>query len=120
MDRRQSFLACLAQLEQWLASQQIPYAVFGSVAAAAWTDSFDETVIWGLAAKWMAILPCPFTAEDAAAAHALFLTRLHDRFLRTGLAHLAGPATSDRGLSAVARAYTSAIDDLARQAGLAA
>lgn len=38
MDRRQSFLACLAQLEQWLASQQIPYAVFGSVAAAAWTD----------------------------------------------------------------------------------
>ena len=38
MDRRQSFLVCLAQLEQWLASQQIPYAVFGSVAAAAWTD----------------------------------------------------------------------------------
>ena len=38
MDRRQSFLACLTQLEQWLSSQQIPYAVFGSVAAAAWTD----------------------------------------------------------------------------------
>ncbi len=38
MDRRQSFLACLAQLEHWLASQQIPYAVFCSVAAAAWTD----------------------------------------------------------------------------------
>ena len=38
MDRRQSFLACLAQLEQWLASQHIPYAVFGSVAATAWTD----------------------------------------------------------------------------------
>ena len=53
-------------------------------------------------------------------AQALFLTRLHDRFLRTGLAHLAGPATSDRGLSAATRAYTSAIDDLARQAGLAA
>ena len=53
-------------------------------------------------------------------AQALFLTRLHDRFLRTGLADLAGPATSDRGLSAATRAYTSAIDDLARQAGLAA
>ena len=38
MDRPQSFLACLAQLEQWLTSQHIPYAVFGSVAASAWTD----------------------------------------------------------------------------------
>jgi hypothetical protein len=38
MDRRSSFLACLAGLEQWLASEQIQYAVFGSVAAAAWTD----------------------------------------------------------------------------------
>jgi hypothetical protein len=38
MDRRSPFLACLARLDQWLASEQIPYAVFGSVAAAAWTD----------------------------------------------------------------------------------
>jgi hypothetical protein len=53
-------------------------------------------------------------------AHALFLTRLHDRFLRTGLAALAGPANSDRPLAAATRAYTRAIDDLARQAGLAA
>ncbi len=53
-------------------------------------------------------------------ADALFLTRLHDRFLRTGLASLAGPAASDRSLAAVTRAYISAIDDLARQAGLAA
>jgi hypothetical protein len=53
-------------------------------------------------------------------AHALFLTRLHDRFLRTGLASLDGSATSDRSLAAATRAYTSAIDDLARQAGLAA
>ena len=53
-------------------------------------------------------------------AHALFLTRLHDRFLRTGLAALAGPANSDRPLATVTRAYTRAIDDLARQAGLAA
>jgi hypothetical protein len=53
-------------------------------------------------------------------AHALFLTRLHDRFLRTGLASLASPAQADRGLAAATRAYTTAIDDLARQAGLAA
>jgi len=53
-------------------------------------------------------------------ARALFLTRLHDRFLRTGLASLDPPATSDRSLAAATRAYTSAIDDLARQAGLAA
>ncbi len=38
MDRPQSFLTCLARLEHWLTSQQIPYAIFGSVAAAAWTD----------------------------------------------------------------------------------
>ncbi len=53
-------------------------------------------------------------------AQALFLTRLHDRFLRTGLASLAAPAASDRSLAAATRAYTRAIDDLARQAGLAA
>jgi hypothetical protein len=51
---------------------------------------------------------------------ALFLTRLHDRFLRTGLALLAGPPGADRGLAAASRAYTRALDDLARQAGLAA
>jgi len=38
MDWRSSFLARLAGLEQWLANDQIPYAVFGSMAAAAWTD----------------------------------------------------------------------------------
>jgi hypothetical protein len=51
---------------------------------------------------------------------ALFLTRLHDKFLRTGLATLVGPAAKDRDLAAASRAYTRAIDDLARQAGLAA
>jgi hypothetical protein len=51
---------------------------------------------------------------------ALFLTRLHDRFLRTGLSILAGPPGTDRGLGAASRVYTRAIDDLARQAGLAA
>jgi len=48
--------------------------------------------------------------------YGLFLTRLHDRFLRTGLPSLDAPATSDRSPSAA----TSAIDDLARQVGLAA
>jgi len=51
------------------------------------------------------------------------LTRLHDRFLRTGLAELAAPTvpvTARRSLAAASRAYTTAIDDLARQAGLAA
>jgi hypothetical protein len=53
-------------------------------------------------------------------AHALFLTRLHDRFLRTGMASLAAPVTSDRSLAAATRAYASAADELARQADLAA
>ncbi len=53
-------------------------------------------------------------------AHALFLTRLHDRFLRTGPAELARPSPAPRSLAAATRAYASAIDDLARQAGLAA
>src|SRR5215831_126451 len=37
-DRRLSFLDQLGQLERWLSAEQIPYAVFGSVAAAAWID----------------------------------------------------------------------------------
>jgi hypothetical protein len=37
-DRRSAFLTSLERLEQWLGAEQIPYAVFGSVAAAAWTD----------------------------------------------------------------------------------
>jgi hypothetical protein len=36
--RRSAFLASLQRLERWLATEQIPYAVFGSVAAAAWID----------------------------------------------------------------------------------
>ena len=51
---------------------------------------------------------------------ALFLTRLHDKFLRTGLATLAGPSGEGRGLAAASRAYAKAIDDLTRQAGLSA
>jgi len=51
-------------------------------------------------------------------AQALFLTRLHDKFLRTGLAALTAPAGNDRGLAAASRAYTAALDDLAQHAGL--
>jgi hypothetical protein len=61
-----------------------------------------------------------YQVTDAGLAHALFLTRLHDRFLRSGMATLTGPARADHSLAAATRAYTSAIDDLARQAGLAA
>ena len=50
---------------------------------------------------------------------AMFLTRVHDRVLPTGLAHLAITATPAK-LRRAATAYQRAIDDLTRQAGLAA
>jgi hypothetical protein len=61
-----------------------------------------------------------YQVTDDGITQALFLTRLHGKFLRTGLAELAGPAAADRSLPAASRAHTKAIDDLARQAGLAA
>jgi hypothetical protein len=61
-----------------------------------------------------------YQVTDTGIARAMFLTRLHDRFLRTGLASLADPAATDRSLAAASRAYTTAIDNLARQACLAA
>jgi hypothetical protein len=62
-----------------------------------------------------------YHVTDTGLRHALFLTRLHNRFLRTGLAELADPdpPTPSR-LRTADRAYTTALDDLARQAGLAA
>jgi len=39
-----------------------------------------------------------YQVTDTGLAHALFLTRLHDRFPRAGLADLAGPAASTRSL----------------------
>src|ERR1019366_5362105 len=53
-----------------------------------------------------------YQVTDTGLAHALFL--------RTGRAPRAGPADTDRSLAAATRAYASAIDDLAQQAGLAA
>lgn len=50
---------------------------------------------------------------------AMFLTRVHDRVLPTGLAHHGFTATPDK-LHRAATAYQRAIDDLTREAGLAA
>lgn len=51
--------------------------------------------------------------------HALFLTRLHNRFLRTGLAELTDPDPPlPTPLRTADRAYTTALDNLARQARL--
>jgi hypothetical protein len=53
--------------------------------------------------------------------HALFLTRLNQRFLIPGTAQVTGPSPPAHSrLRAAARAYEAAIDDLARHAGLAA
>ena len=62
-----------------------------------------------------------YQVTDTGLRHALFLTRLHDRFLRTGLAELSDPdpPTPSR-LRAAARSYQTALDNLTRQAGLAA
>ena len=61
-----------------------------------------------------------YQVTDTGLAQAMFLTRLHDRYLRTGLASLADTVASPRNLATATRAYTRALDDLARQAGLAA
>lgn len=52
---------------------------------------------------------------------ATFLTRVHDRVLRTGLAEITDPSPpAPTALRAADRAYQAAIDDLTRKAGLAA
>jgi hypothetical protein len=60
-----------------------------------------------------------YRVTDTGLPTAIFLTRLHDRFLPTGLAHLNDPA--DTGpLRAATTRYQQALDDLARHTGLAA
>jgi hypothetical protein len=59
-----------------------------------------------------------YQVTDTGLTQALFLTRLHDKLLRSGLARLAGPPAP--GLASIRRAYSTATDELARQAGLAA
>jgi hypothetical protein len=53
--------------------------------------------------------------------HAMFLTRVHNRVIRTGTAQLADPdPPAPTPLRAAARAYDTALDDLTHQAGFAA
>ena len=58
-------------------------AVDDTAAVQAVCDSFDETVIWDLAAKWMAIVPYPFTAGDAAAGYRYEVSVLQAEFSLT-------------------------------------
>jgi hypothetical protein len=62
-----------------------------------------------------------YHVTDTGLRTALFLTRVHDRLLRTGLAEITDPSPpASTPLRAADRAYQAAIDDLTRQAGLAA
>jgi hypothetical protein len=59
-----------------------------------------------------------YRVTDTGLRHAMFLTRAHDRMLRTGLAELAEPNSAP--LRKAASTYQAAIDDLAQRAGIAA
>ena len=59
-----------------------------------------------------------YQVTDTGLHHALFLTRVHDRLLRTGLAELTDPASGP--LHTASRAYQTALDNLTRKSGLAA
>ncbi len=59
-----------------------------------------------------------YQVTPAGLRHAMFLTRIHDRVLRTGLAELSGPAPA--ALRQADRAYQAAIDDLTQRAGIPA
>jgi hypothetical protein len=62
-----------------------------------------------------------YQVTDTGMRSAQFLTRVHGRLLRTGLAEITDPSPPmSTALRAADRAYQAAIDDLARQAGLAA
>ena len=60
-----------------------------------------------------------YQVTDIGLADALFLTRAHDRLLRTGLSETTDPASSSR-LRTATLAYQKALDDLHTRAGLAA
>ena len=59
-----------------------------------------------------------YRVTDTGLHHALFLTRAHDRLLRTGLAQLTDPEPGP--LQTASRTYQRAIDKLAEESGLAA
>ena len=61
-----------------------------------------------------------YHVTDAGLRSATYLTRLHDRLLRAGLADLTDPSPpAPSALRAADRAYRAAIDELARQASIA-
>jgi hypothetical protein len=59
-----------------------------------------------------------YRVTDTGLHDALFLTRAHDRLLRTGLAELSDPEPGP--LKAASRSYQRALDKLAQESGLAA
>ncbi len=59
-----------------------------------------------------------YRVTDSGLRHAMFLTRVHDRMLQTGLAELAEPNPAP--LRKAASIYQTAIDELAHRAGIAA
>ena len=62
-----------------------------------------------------------YQVTDTGLHHALFLTRVHDRLIRTGTAHHTDPNPPARSpLRAAVRTYNTALDHIIRQAGLAA
>ena len=62
-----------------------------------------------------------YQVTDTGMRTAQFLTRVHDKLLRTGLAEITDPSPpAPTALRAADRAYQAAIDDLTRQAGIAA
>ncbi|HEX9359429.1 MAG TPA: hypothetical protein VF933_37155 [Streptosporangiaceae bacterium] len=63
-------------------------------------------------------MPHRYQVTPAGLRHAMFLTRIHDRVLRTGLAELSRPAPA--ALRQADRAYQAAINDLTQRAGIPA
>ncbi|WP_322761162.1 hypothetical protein [Frankia sp. Cr2] len=62
-----------------------------------------------------------YQVTDSGLRHALFLTRAYNRLLRTGMAELTDPHSSDPPpLRRAATAYETAINQLVEHAGLAA
>jgi len=62
-----------------------------------------------------------YQVTDTGIRSARYLTRVHDRLLRTGLAQITDPRPpAPTALRAADRAYQAALDDLTRQAGIAA
>jgi hypothetical protein len=62
-----------------------------------------------------------YQVTDTGLHHALFLTRVHDRLIRVGTAHLSDPdPLAQSPLRAAAHAYNKALDRITQQAGLTA